>query len=65
MEVRDQIARSLPPTPLDDDENIVHRAVSTQTVCGGGDGDLRTAVVPARMMMIAENTAAVTSCLAT
>jgi hypothetical protein len=43
-----------PLVNLHDGEKVVFRAVSTQTVCGGGDGDLRTAVVPAGMMMIAE-----------
>ena len=36
------------------DENLVFSAPSSKWVCGGGDGDLRDAVVPVGLIMIAE-----------
>ena len=36
------------------DDNLIFSAPSSKWVCGGGDGDLRDAAVPAGLIMIAE-----------
>lgn len=44
-----------PLASLQQDGNEIFRAQSSTTVCGGGDGDIETSLVPVGLMLMAEN----------